>query len=362
MKALLRKSTSLRPGQIGYLTILLFLGIGFGCQKATENGKRMNDMNVLGSHNSYKLAIDESLKKVMEERKAGSVRGLEYSHVSLTEQLNLGLRKLEIDVLYDPNGGLYAQPFGYTALNKMGLEVSEFDPKGIMNEPGFKVLHIPDIDFRSNCLTFKLCLEEVKRWSDENPDHLPIAIMMNAKDGGVGGEGFVEPLGFDSVAFAAWDQEILDVFEKKQLLLPDDIRGKYATLEEAVLTEGWPLLSKSKGKVYFILDHGGEKLATYIKHHPALKGRVMFVNANEGSPEAAFMVINNPIDDQQRIKEMVAKGYLVRTRADANTNEARNNDYSMFEAAKSSGAQIISTDYYLPETLFGTGFQIQLDN
>ncbi len=342
--------------------MLLFIGIGIACHKPSEHGERMNDMHVLGSHNSYKLAIDESLKKVMEERKAGSVRGLEYSHVSLTEQLNLGLRKLEIDVLYDPHGGLYAEPYGYIALKNMGLEVSEFDPKGIMNEPGFKVLHIPDVDFRSNCLTFKLCLEEVKRWSDENPDHLPIAIMMNAKDGGVGGEGFVEPLGFDSVAFAAWDKEILDVFEREQLLLPDDVRGKYATLEEAVLTDGWPLLTEVKGKVYFILDHGGEKLATYIKHHPSLKGRVMFVNADEGTPEAAFMVINNPIDDQQRIKEMVAKGYLVRTRSDANTNEARNNDYSMFEAAKSSGAQIISTDYYLPDTLFGTGFHIELDH
>ena len=54
-------------------------------------------------------------------------------------------------------------------------------------------------------------------------------------------------------------------------------------------------------------------------------------------------------------------GYLVRTRSDANTTEARENDYSRFEAALESGAQIISTDYYLPDTLFGNAFHITLD-
>lgn len=331
------------------------------CITACSSPKqKMTDIRVLGSHNSYKLAIDESLKKVMEQQNPGSVYGLEYSHVSLTEQLDLGLRKLEIDVVYDPEGGIYAEPFGYTQLKKKGASVSEFDPKGLMKNPGFKVLHVPDVDFRSSCLTFKLCLEEVQAWSKANPNHTPIAIMMNAKDSGVGIEEFVKPLPFDSAAFEAWDREILDVFERDELLLPDDVRGDSETLEEAILTKGWPLLSESKGKVYFVLDHGGEKLETYVKHHPSLKGRVMFVNADEGTPEAAFMVINNPVRDQQKIKEMVAKGYMVRTRSDANTKEARTNDYSMFEAARESGAQIISTDYYLPDTLFGNGFHIEL--
>lgn len=332
------------------------------CTLACASPKqKMTDIRVLGSHNSYKLAIDESLKKVMEQQNPGSVYGLEYSHVSLTEQLDLGLRKLEIDVVYDPEGGMYAEPFGYTQLKKMGASVSDFDPKGLMKNPGFKVLHVPDVDFRSNCLTFKLCLEEVQAWSRANPNHTPIAIMMNAKDSGVGIEGFVKPLLFDSTAFEAWDQEILDVFERDELLLPDDVRGDSESLEEAILTKGWPLLSESNGKVYFVLDHGGEKQATYIKHHPSLKGRVMFVNADEGTPEAAFMVINDPIRDQEKIKEMVAKGYMVRTRSDADTREARENDYSTFEAAKASGAQIISTDYYVPDTLFGHNFHIHLD-
>lgn len=341
--------------------VVLIIGVAvLSCSQ--DNDLRMNDMKVLGSHNSYKLEIDDELKKMMEQLNPGSVYGLEYEHVSITEQLDLGLRKLELDVVYDPEGGMYSKPIGYVQLKENGLPVSDFDPNGVMREPGFKVLHVPDVDFRTNCYTFIECITQIKNWSEANPDHLPIAIMMNAKDGGVGLPGFVQPLPFDSASFEAWDQEITSVFDEDHLLSPDDVRGKYETLEEAVLTEGWPKLSYAQGKVYLILDHSDQKMDTYIKHHSSLKGRAMFVNAPAGTPEAAFMVINDPVRDEELIQEMVGKGYMVRTRSDAGTTEARNNDYTRFEAAKRSGAQIISTDYYLLEDRFGTNFQIKLDN
>ncbi|MBO6201037.1 MAG: hypothetical protein J6N74_05400, partial [Chryseobacterium sp.] len=55
-------------------------------------------------------------------------------------------------------------------------------------------------------------------------------------------------------------------------------------------------------------------------------------------------------------------GYIIRTRADADTMEARSEDYSRFEKAKESGAQIITTDYYLPSKLFKSNFKISFDN
>ena len=42
-------------------------------------------------------------------------------------------------------------------------------------KPGFKVMHIPDFDFRSTCTRFVACLQTVKAWSDAHPDHIPIA-------------------------------------------------------------------------------------------------------------------------------------------------------------------------------------------
>jgi hypothetical protein len=53
---------------------------------------------------------------------------------------------------------------------------------------------------------------------------------------------------------------------------------------------------------------------------------------------------------------------MVRTRADADTKEARNNDYNRFEKAKASGAQIITTDYYLPSKLFKSDYKISYED
>ena len=51
---------------------------------------------------------------------------------------------------------------------------------------------------------------------------------------------------------------------------------------------------------------------------------------------------------------------MVRTRADADTREARLQDYSRLEAAIESGAQLISTDYYLGRLSPSGKFQVSL--
>ncbi len=68
-----------------------------------------------------------------------------------------------------------------------------YDPKGKMKKPGFKVLHVQDIDFRSNCLTFKEALEEVYQWSKANPRHTPILITINTKESVIDQPNFVQP-------------------------------------------------------------------------------------------------------------------------------------------------------------------------
>ena len=84
----------------------------------------------------------------------------------------------------------------------------------------------------------------------------------------------------------------------------------------------------------------------------------MFVNASPGTPESAFLIMNDPVKQQEEIRQLVKQGYLVRTRADANTVEARNMDYSRWEAALSSGAHFISTDYYLPAPFEDSDYQV----
>ena len=80
--------------------------------------------------------------------------------------------------------------------------------------------------------------------------------------------------------------------------------------------------------------------------NPSASGKPMFVNVDENDPNAAFFIMNEPVTQQEDIKKKVQTGFMVRTRADADTREARKGDYSRFEAAIASGAQLISTDYY----------------
>jgi hypothetical protein len=321
----------------------------------------MNQVQVIGSHNSYKLPIEPALLQLLKKNdKRNDYSTLEYSHAPLAEQLDLGLRNLEIDVVHDPEGGLYANPLGVRWLQQAGASAQAYDPEGRMKKPGLKVLHVPDIDFRSHVYTFQEALQQLRTWSDAHPRHLTIVVTMNAKDGGADTPGAVRPLLFDAAAFDAWDAEIRAVLPPDKLLTPDDVRGKFQTLEAAVLAHAWPALGKSRGRFLFVLDESGPKLETYAAGHPSLKGRVMFVNAVEGRPEAAFRIVNDPITRFHYIRKLVSAGYLVRTRADAETREARQGDYTRMQAAFDSGAHYVTTDYYRPDPAFGTGYKVAL--
>jgi hypothetical protein len=81
----------------------------------------------------------------------------------------------------------------------------------------------------------------------------------------------------------------------------------------------------------------------YLAGHPSLRGRVLFTNAEPGEPDAAFIERND--GPAAEITALVRKGYLVRTRTDAGTQEARTNDTRRRDAMLVSGAQILSTDY-----------------
>ena len=315
----------------------------------------INHIQVIGSHNSYKRSIDPKLFKFLQSIDSARVSAFDYSHIPLTQQLNMGLLDLEIDVYADSAGGKYAHPKGLDWVPGQ----APYD-ESLMKQPGFKVFHIQDIDFRSNCPTFRLCLQELKKWSDEHPRHNPVFITMNAKDDADNPRLSV-PEKFTSQVFDRLDAEIAAYLGTDYLITPDMVRGKYASLEEAVLAGRWPKLKTARGKFIFILDEHGAKLNVYTEGHPSLKGRLLFADADPGTPEAAIHIMNDPKKDQQAIKALVKKGYIIRTRSDSDTQEARANDKSSFVAAENSGAQIITTDYYLKSTHFASDYVISFE-
>ncbi|GGG98482.1 phosphatidylinositol-specific phospholipase C1-like protein [Pedobacter zeae] len=333
-------------------SLVLVLALPVIALIAKKEDLPINQIQVIGSHNSYKQAINPELLNVIRLKDPAAANSLDYEHIPMPEQLDMGLRNLEIDVYADEKGGKYAHPFGLEQVKGQPA----FDKTGEMDKPGFKVFHIPDLDFRSSALTLVTALQQLRKWSEANPEHTPVFITLEAKDDSIRRTGFTQPEAFTGKTFDELDAVIIGNLGKGHILSPDEVRGKYKTLEEAVLAKNWPKLSVAKGKFLFVLDAKDRKRSTYIQGHPSLKGRVMFANAEPGTPEAGFMIRNNPKDEQ--IPELVEKGYIIRTRADADTKQARMNDRSDFEAACKSGAQVITTDYYKKSTHFKSDYAI----
>jgi hypothetical protein len=329
---------------------------GTDCARAwMDENLRLNDLLTVGTHNSYKQAIPEPDYTLIASQIPNLVPALDFAHKSLTAQLNAGARQLELDVVYDPRGGVFAHPlvlkFSATAMPAGWAET--------MAQPGFKVLHVADADFWSSCFTLKACLGEITAWSERHPDHVPILILINAKD------GWSVPGGTRLLPFTRSAYDDLDAALREglgtRLIVPDDVRGTRATLRDAVLHDGWPRLGQVRGKFLVALDETPAKTALYRGGHESLEQRVMFTNTSDVTlPSAAYVTRNDPVGEAAQIAADVRAGLIVRTRADSDTLEARANDVTRRDAALRSGAQWVSTDYLWPDARFTGGYQVRL--
>jgi hypothetical protein len=216
------------------------------------------------------------------------------------------------------------------------------------------------VDVRSTCMTFVACLTDVRVWSKQHPQHLPIFILVETKEGKPRElPNAVTPESFTPPVFDALDKEIRSVFRPGEMITPDDVRGNAATLVEAVHAGKWPTLAEARGKVIFLLDQRHVE-SVYTEGHPSLRGRVLFTNAIPGAPDAAFTEQND--GSREEIDALVKQGYLVRTRTDEGTEQARTNDTTRRDLALSTGAQMISTDYPPSETSRWTRYVVSFQN
>jgi Phosphoinositide phospholipase C, Ca2+-dependent len=328
-------------------------------QAAQDKLVRLNQIQVIGSHNSYHAGFAPNERKYMEMTNPKALRSLDYHHAPLSDQLSGGVRQVEIDVFADPRGGRFSHPAIVRAMAAVGLPADpDFDPQHEMDKPGFKVMHIQDIDERSTCRTFVACLKDVRAWSLAHPHHIPIFILVETKEDTpreVPDAVKAEP--FTPTLFDALDAEIRSVFRPNEIITPDEVRGNAATLVEAVQAGKWPTLAKARGRVIFLMDqqHVGPM---YTQGHPSLKGRILFTNAVPGTPDAAFVEQND--GSLEEINALVKQGYLVRTRTDEGTEQARTNDTTRRDRALASGAQILSTDYPSSEPSPWTKYSVAL--
>ena len=323
-----------------------------------DSGVRLNQIQVIGTHNSYHSGFAPSAAKLWQQKNPKVFAGLDYRHPSLTSQLDGGVRQIEIDVFADTRGGLYAHPYGETLIAQAGLPADPpFDPQHLMDKPGFKVMHVQDVDYRSACQPFTACLAEVRAWSKAHPQHLPIFILVETKRGALHVDfPTVTPEEFTPAIFDDLDREIRSVFSATEMITPDDVRAHFPTLNQAVRADRWPTLTQARGKVVLLMDQ--KKMGPiYLEGHPSLKGRLLFTNADPGTPDAAFIEQNDA--PAASINALVRQGYLVRARADSDTREARTNNTARRDEVLASGAQIISTDYPAAEQA-PSGYKVEL--
>ena len=269
---------------------------------------RLNEIQVLGTHNSYHV-----------HGQPITIPFLDYTLPPLGDQLALGVRQFELDIHYNQGNGM-------------------------------KVYHLPALDFGTTCEYFVDCLSILKDWSDAHPGHQPLVVFVEPKD----------ELDSDKLAGhdAEVEDEILAVWPRERIVAPDDVRGGYATLNDALIEDGWPALGETRDKALFICFDSGEFRDQYVETDPVLAGRLLFPRGDFDEPWGCFKNIDDPIEEPDRINEAVDDGFLIRTRADANCAEAYGNDTRRQQAAMETGAQFISTDFPVPHPDTGYMFTI----
>lgn len=289
-------------------TLLLLLAITPALDAKNAADLRLNQIQVIGSHNSYHVRPPAALFKTV-TTVAADAKEWDYSRQPLNEQFDHGVRSIELD------------------MHLMGKE--------------WLVMHVPLVDPGSTVRTFKDAITVAKKWSDEHPGHVPLSFLMELKEEGIMlGKAFRPP---ELADLETLDAQIREVFPADRLIAPDDVRGDYPTLHAAIKAHHWPTLGDCAGKVLFVMHETGRNRSLYTKEHPSLEGRAMFVESEPGADHAAVLVLNDPEDS--RIPKMVREGYLVRTRGDTRTRRSEKER----QAGLASGASIVTTDYPVGE-------------
>ncbi len=295
-----------------------FVRLSSAAEPTSVDELRINQLQVVGTHNSYHVRKAEPGKR--------NVREWNYSHAPLDVQLQRGVRSFELD-LHDRDGV-------------------------------FEVFHVPLLDEGTTCRRLADGLATVRQWSDEHRGHVPISFLFELKKEGPGLDKRIkEP---DAAALDRLDALLDAAFPRERRISPDDVRGGAATLAEGVRTTGWPTLAAARGKVFFILHDEGKRRDLYLDGHPSLAGRVMFVRSDPSRDDAATFVLDNPRSSD--LPRLVKQGYYIRTRADADLRGELAPRVARRDAALASGAQIVSTDFPAGEADPDTGYQVEFQN
>src|SRR5689334_12547313 len=165
---------------------------------------RLDQLQIVATAESYKQRPDQALMGLIRMGGKKNAEALDFGQAPLEAQLDADVRSLSFDVAYDPKGGAYKNPAGAG----MAMDLLPDDYIQAMAKPGFKVIHVLDVDYRSSCLTLSDCLAQVASWSKAHPRHLPIVIALHTNDSKTPMPGATKPIACDETALNALESEI----------------------------------------------------------------------------------------------------------------------------------------------------------
>ncbi len=322
----------------------------------------LSAFQIVGTHNSYHIEPPREVFDLMVEtdyRESASwpahqlIPALSYTHLPIEKQLDLGIRLFELDIHDDPEGGRFARQGVYEYLRGRGARFDfELDPDGVLQRPGMKVFHAADTDVRSHCLAFRTCLGIIKAWSDAHPGHFPVFIQLETKETSKPAvAGAYEPAAEAPFTPESWERlhaEIFAVLPIGRVVTPRDVQGSYASVNEAVRQRGWPALSELRGKILFLLLDEDAKQRDYTEFATSPGHEmVLFPSLGRNDPHTGWLRRDNP--KASDIGRRVREGFLVYTRADKHTDAARDEDFAQRDRALLSGAQLVATDFPVPD-------------
>ncbi|MBR4049991.1 MAG: hypothetical protein IKK09_05800 [Clostridia bacterium] len=285
-------------------------------QAELDAGLKFNELRYTATHNSYQTESVDELKQIY--RKLSDLTfGLvpenmaDFVSPTLTDQLNSGIYSLEIDIeVFDRDGDI-----------------------------SFTCMHNPRFQMTTSCYDFALAMREIAMWSDNNPNHLPITLIIEPK------ESFLplEDMKVLNLDYAKELDKTLRATLGDRLFTPADMLREYESFGEMRRANDWCKVKDMLGKV-LILFHECNTTEGYIELDPTIKSQAMFPMLREKDMErdcASFLLLNRPVKEFKAIEKAISLGLIVRTRADEFTDVTEEKREKAFE----SGAQIMSTDY-----------------
>jgi len=245
---------------------------------------------------------------------------------------------IEPDPLFDDSHEYTHAPLD-VQLTEQGVRQFELDLH-LREDGGFEIFHIPAIDEETTCQKFVDCLELVKCWSDASPGHLPVVFWLEPKDDV---DALIDDLEELIGHYDELEAEILSVWPRERILTPDEVRGEYDTLPEALAANGWPTLGALRGRVIFSMLDSGSHRDDYLAGAENLDGKLLFVDADSpDDPWAAFFKLNDARSEEAA--ERIGQGFIVTSNSDGAGGSAEENTEKLADSL-AAGAHFLSSDY-----------------